>query len=337
MSKDGYFLTCTDILPAGDARSTLQLGYPPPTPLPLPKRPAPSQNEEPRAKKPRVEPEGDQDSNRDHTPAKARKPAQALPSHPTVEVAEPAATRPKKPATKLSYGGPQPLTNLQLVSYGGSTPRQTTPWVANSQPNKPPIEPSVQERPRQDPLGLDHQETLPHKAHRPLLAQSNDDRLYSVPPQPRSFVYQPPSKKTHSTGHNAASQVPVSTNSAAVDADRDNYQPRKQAGLVKTASNRPDATPVVAHERASAMVKGRGAPRDQHKEPLGMFYCLYTLCITYRLHVDAPPGRVRTDYASARPDLIPERKPKRAPEAAKKRGVPHAQAQQPPGMFSQHV
>lgn len=227
---------------------------PPPAPLPKAKRPTPSQSEEHVAKKPRVEDKGEPIPPTGDTSVKSRTTAKVLPSQPANQAPGPATATSKKSA-KPSYGGAHPSTNLQILSLGASTHHRTTP----GEPTKSPIKLSFRERPRPEP---------------PRADVPNDDRLYSVPPQPQSFVYKPPSKTAHTTSHrhgNSMSQASALKYPAPLAADHDDLRQHKPARPSVTTDSRADAPPHVLHKRAPALVEGHGATQDQLDDPPGTF------------------------------------------------------------------
>lgn len=231
------------------------------------KRPLPPQGDQPVAKKPRLDGGGERKPYTDGAPAKTRMTAKVLPSQPPVRAAA-ASTKHAKP----SYGGPQTSTNLQLVSTGAATHRRTIPEDHNSKPNKPSISQSFQKGPRLEPPRLDPPRLgpSPHEAHHKSAAPPSDDRLYSLPPQPRPFVYRPPGKTSNPTIRSktiSAPQASTSKYTAPVDADLNDHEHRKQAGPTATAGNRPDSRP----KRPPATAKERVPLRGQADDPPGMF------------------------------------------------------------------
>lgn len=188
--------------------------------------------------------------------------AKVLPNQPNVQVPVRIATTSNKPATKPSYTGARPLTNLQVVSFGEPTRDRASPTVSHPQP---PIKSSIQERPRKEPPRHDpsRQKALPQEAQDEKAAQAKDDRLYSVPPQPRPFVYHPPNKKTYSTIRSNAntilsSQALASTYTAPVEAEHDYPQPHRQAKPTVTSNDSVDAKTGIVLKRAPTVIKPPG-------------------------------------------------------------------------------
>lgn len=263
--------------PADATRLPRQLPHPPPDSLPKPKRPAPSHIDPPTTKKPRIEGGDAPNPSSNSAPTKTRPTAKALLNQPSFQAPGNAVAALNKPTMKPVYGGIQPSTNLQVVSFGEPT-RQASPDVSNSQPNQPPIKPSFHEFPRQDPPRHDpsRQKTLPQEAQDEEGAKAMDDRLYSVPPQPRSFIYRPLSKKTYSTSRsnakaNLSSQAQASTHTGLVEAERDDDQPQARPSV--TANDSADAEPDLVSKRAPTVVNPPGV--------FSLHVYIYTSLTTY--------------------------------------------------------